>query len=56
MHNGGFSYRRVADHFRVNHSIIVRLMQRLRQTGNVTDRPRAGKRMDLNAKYEKLYY
>ena len=26
MHNGGFSHRRVADHFRVNHSIIVRLM------------------------------
>jgi transposase len=43
MHNGGFSHRRVADHFRVNHSIIVRLMQRLRQTGNVTDRPRAGR-------------
>ena len=41
MDNGGFSYGRVADHFRVNHSIIVRLMQRVRQTGNVTDRPRA---------------
>jgi hypothetical protein len=23
MHSGGFSHRRVADHFRVNHSIIV---------------------------------
>jgi hypothetical protein len=33
----------VADHFRVNHSIIVRLMQRFRLTGNVTDRPRAGR-------------
>ena len=43
MHNGGFSHRRVADHFRVNHSIIVRLMQLFRQTGNVTDRPRAGR-------------
>ena len=32
MHNDGFSHRRVADHFRVNHSIIVRLMQRFRQT------------------------
>ena len=42
MHNGGFRHRRVADHFRVNHSIIVRLLQRFRQTGNVTDRPRAG--------------
>ena len=43
IHNGGFSHRRVADHFKVNHSIIVRLMQRFRQTGNVTDRPRAGR-------------
>jgi transposase len=41
MHNGGFSHRRVANHFRVNHFIILRLMQRFRQTGNVTDRPRA---------------
>jgi transposase len=43
MHNGCVGHRRVADHFRVNHSIIVRLMQRFRQTGNVTDRPRAGR-------------
>jgi hypothetical protein len=43
MHNGGFSHRRVTDHFRVNHFIIVRLMQRFRQTGNVPDRPRAGR-------------
>ena len=41
MYYGGFSHIRVADHFRVNHSIIVRLMQRFRQMGNVTDRPRA---------------
>jgi transposase len=41
MHNDGFSHRRVADHFSVNHSIIVQLMQRFRQTGNVADRPRA---------------
>ena len=43
MHNGGLSHRRVADLFRVNHSIIVQLMQRFRQTWNVTDRPRAGR-------------
>ena len=43
IYNGGFSNRRVADHFRVNHSIIVRLMQRFRETGNATDRPRAGR-------------
>ena len=42
MHNGGLSHRRMADHYRVNHSIIVRLMQRFRQTRNVTDGPRAG--------------
>ena len=34
---------RVADHFRINHSIIARLMQLFRQTGNVTDSPRAGR-------------
>jgi hypothetical protein len=33
MHSGGFSHRRVADHFRVNHSIIVRLMQRFVKRG-----------------------
>ena len=43
MHNGSFSHRRVADYFRVNHSIIVRLMQRFRQTGNGNDRPRVGR-------------
>jgi hypothetical protein len=43
MHNSGLSHRRVADHFRVNHSIIVQLMQCFRQTGNVTDRPRVGR-------------
>jgi transposase len=32
MNNGGFNHRMVAEHFRVNHSIIVRLMQRFRQT------------------------
>jgi transposase len=37
MHSGGFSHRRVANHFRINHSIIVRLMQRFCQTGNVCD-------------------
>jgi transposase len=43
MHKGGFSHRRVADHFRVNHSIIVRLMQLFPQTGNATDRPHAAR-------------
>jgi transposase len=43
MHSDGFSNRSVADHFRVNHSISVRLVQRFRQTGNVTDRRRASR-------------
>ena len=54
MHNGGFSHRRVVDHFRVNHSIIVRLMQRFRQTGNVTDRPRAGRPRKTTPREDRL--
>jgi transposase len=54
IHNGGFSHRRVADHFRVNHSIIVRLMQRFRQTGNVTDRPRAGRPRKTTPREDRL--
>ena len=48
MHNGGFSHRRVADH------IIVRLMQRFRQTGNVTDRPRAGRPRKTTPREDRL--
>jgi hypothetical protein len=55
MHNGGFSHRRVADHFRVNHSIIVRLMQRFRQTGNVTDRPRVGRPRKTTPREDRCY-
>jgi transposase len=54
MHNGGFSHRRVADHLRVNHSIIVRLMQHFRQTGNVTDRPRAGRPCKTTLREDRL--
>jgi transposase len=54
MHNGGFSHRRVADHFRVNHSIIVRLMQRFRQMRNVTDRPRAGRPRKTTPREDRL--
>jgi transposase len=54
MHNGGFSHKRVTDHFRVNHSIIVRLMQRFRQTGNVTDRPRAGRTRKTTPREDRL--
>ena len=54
MHNGGFSHRRVIDHFRVNHSIIVRLMQRFCQTGNVTERPRAGRPRKMTQREDRL--
>ena len=54
MHNGGFSHISVADHFRVNHSIIVRLIQRFRQTGNVTDRPRAGRPRKTTPREDRL--
>ena len=54
MHNGGFSHRRVAYHFRVNHSISARLMQRLRQTRNVTDRPRAGRPRNTTPREDRL--
>jgi transposase len=56
MHNGGFSHRRVADHFRANHSIIVRLMQRFRQTGNVTDRPGAGRPRKTTPREDQLIF
>ena len=54
MHNGGFSHRRVADHFRVNYCIIVRLMQRFRQTENVTHRPHAGKPRKTTPREDRL--
>ena len=54
MHNGGISHRRVTDNFRVNHSIIVRLMQRFRQTGNVIDRPRAGRPRKTTPREDRL--
>jgi hypothetical protein len=54
MHNGGFSHRRGADHFRDNHSIIVRLMQRFRQMGNVTDRPCAGRPRKTTPREDRL--
>ena len=54
MHNGGLSHRRVTDHFRVNHSIIVRLTQRFRQTGNVTHRPRAGRPRNTTPREDRL--
>ena len=54
MHNGGFSHRRVADHFRFNHSIIVRLIQCFGQTGNAIDHPRAGRPHKMTPREDRL--
>jgi transposase len=37
---GGVSYRQTAERFNVSHSVIVRLKQRVNQTGNVKERQR----------------
>jgi transposase len=37
---GGMSYRQMAERFNVSHSIIVRLKQRVNQTGDVKERQR----------------
>jgi transposase len=36
---GGMSYRQTAERFNVSHSVIVRLKQRVNQTGNVKKTP-----------------
>ena len=35
MVRGGLSYRQAAERFNVSHSVIVRLLQRLDETGDV---------------------
>jgi len=37
---GGMSYRQTTERFNVNHSVIVRLKQRVNQTGNAKERQR----------------
>jgi transposase len=37
---GGMSYTQTAERFNVSHSVIVRLKQRVNQTGNVKERQR----------------
>jgi transposase len=39
---GGMPYRHTTERFNVSHSIIVRLKQRVNQTGNVKERQRTG--------------
>ena len=37
---GGMSYRQTTERFNVSHSVIVRLKQRVNQTGDVKERQR----------------
>ena len=43
MNNAGLSSRNIAGQFRVNQSIIVRLLQRYRADGTVSERQRSGR-------------
>jgi hypothetical protein len=43
MVRGGMSYIKTAERFNVSHSVIVRLKQRVNQTGSVKERQRTGK-------------
>lgn len=43
MSNAGRSTRSIGNHFNVNHTVIVRLLQRHLDTGTVNDRPRSGR-------------
>ena len=43
MNNAGLSTRNIAGQFRVNQSIIVRLLQRYRADGTASERQRSGR-------------
>lgn len=43
MSNAGRSTRSIGNHFNVNHTVIVRFLQRHVDTGTVNDRPRSGR-------------
>ncbi|CAG2238429.1 unnamed protein product [Mytilus edulis] len=43
MSNAGRSTRSIGNYFNVNHTVIVRLLQRHVDTGTVNDRPRSGR-------------
>ena len=45
MNNAGLSTRNIAGQFRVNQSIIVRLLQRYRADGTASERQRSGRQL-----------
>ncbi|XP_063436444.1 uncharacterized protein LOC134717876 [Mytilus trossulus] len=53
MANTGLSCRRITVHFGVNHTVIIRLVHRYRQTGSVEDRPRAGRPRKTTAREDR---
>ena len=50
MVKGGMSYRQTAELFNVSHSVIVRLKQRVNQTGSVKQRQKDMKASENNSK------
>jgi transposase len=54
MIRGGMSYRQAAEQFNVSHSVIVRLMQRVNQTGGVKERQRTGRSMKTTPREDRL--
>jgi hypothetical protein len=49
------SYRQIAEGFNVNHSVIVRLKQRVNQTGSVKERQRTGKPLKTTLRENRLF-
>jgi transposase len=49
------SYRQTARLFSVSHSVIVRLKQRVNQTGSVNERERIGRPMKTTSREDRLF-
>jgi transposase len=54
MIRSGISYRHIAEQFNVSHSVIVRLKQRMNQTGSVKERQRTGRPMKTTPREGRL--
>lgn len=53
MSNAGMNQTAIARHFNVNRSTISRLLERLRVTGSVADRPRSGQPRKTDARTDR---
>lgn len=54
MVRGGLSYRQTAERFNVSHSVIVRLLQRVGETGDVKERHRTGRPVKTTPREDRL--